>query len=281
MPVLKPAINIGVGDLYRIFGEKYFLKNRLRGIYMTIAMQTIQPGSLWATYLDAVYKDYGDLRLADHYIERMQGDHLELGGGTGRIMKRALMKGHKSYNIDSDPFALQICRANLMPEFGERVKLQEADFTNPETKFPKDIGLITCMMSTITQVRSRVLRESLLAKCFNNLQIGGRLLIAILNDVQHKPGGYEKDVEGPLGVAHFVNRWDYGPDIDVKTWYVTITVGGITQEYAFPTLLVSSSQFRTELQAAGFHIEAMYGDLDMSAFVSEESPWQIYVGKKQ
>jgi SAM-dependent methyltransferase len=82
-----------------------------------------------ARFYDPVYAQVRDGVDNDFYLARMAGAGgpvLEIGSGTGRLLREALRRGIDAWGIDLSPEMVERCRAQLPPEARERVSVADA-----------------------------------------------------------------------------------------------------------------------------------------------------------
>jgi SAM-dependent methyltransferase len=82
-----------------------------------------------ARFYDTVYAQVRDGVDNDFYLDRMAGAGgpvLEIGSGTGRLLREALRRGIDAWGIDVSPAMVERCRAQLPPEARERVQVADA-----------------------------------------------------------------------------------------------------------------------------------------------------------
>lgn len=82
-----------------------------------------------ARFYDAVYAQVRDGTDNDFYLARMAaagGPVLEIGAGTGRLLREALRRGVDAWGIDLSPAMVERCRAQLPPDARERVSVADA-----------------------------------------------------------------------------------------------------------------------------------------------------------
>jgi SAM-dependent methyltransferase len=82
-----------------------------------------------ARFYDIVYAQVRDGVDNEYYVSRMAaagGAVLEIGSGTGRLLREALRRGVDAWGIDVNPAMVERCRARLPPEARERVSVADA-----------------------------------------------------------------------------------------------------------------------------------------------------------
>jgi len=82
-----------------------------------------------ARFYDAVYAQVRDGTDNAFYLARMAaagGPVLEIGVGTGRLLRAALGRGVDAWGVDVSPAMVERCRAQLPAEARERVRVADA-----------------------------------------------------------------------------------------------------------------------------------------------------------
>ncbi len=82
-----------------------------------------------ARFYDTVYAQVRDGVDNEYYLARMTGAGgpvLEIGAGTGRLLREALRRGVDAWGIDVNPSMVERCRAQLPPAARERVSVADA-----------------------------------------------------------------------------------------------------------------------------------------------------------
>jgi SAM-dependent methyltransferase len=81
-----------------------------------------------ARFYDVVYARVRDGVDNEYYLARMAaagGPVLEIGAGTGRLLREALRRGVDAWGIDLSPSMVERCRAQLPPGARERVSVAD------------------------------------------------------------------------------------------------------------------------------------------------------------
>ena len=82
-----------------------------------------------ARFYDAVYAQVRDGVDNEYYVSRMAtagGPVLEIGSGTGRLLREALRRGVDAWGIDVNPSMVERCRAQLPAGARDRVSVADA-----------------------------------------------------------------------------------------------------------------------------------------------------------
>jgi SAM-dependent methyltransferase len=82
-----------------------------------------------ARFYDVVYAQVRDGVDNEFYVSRMAaagGPVLEIGSGTGRLLREALRRGVDAWGVDVSPAMVERCRAQLPPGTRDRVSVADA-----------------------------------------------------------------------------------------------------------------------------------------------------------
>jgi len=82
-----------------------------------------------ARFYDTVYAQVRDGVDNEYYVSRMAaagGPVLEIGSGTGRLLREALRRGVDAWGIDVNPSMVERCRAQLPAGARDRVSVADA-----------------------------------------------------------------------------------------------------------------------------------------------------------
>jgi SAM-dependent methyltransferase len=82
-----------------------------------------------ARFYDVVYARVRDGVDNEYYLSRMAtagGPVLEIGSGTGRLLREALGRGVDAWGLDVSPAMVERCRAQLPPGARDRVSVADA-----------------------------------------------------------------------------------------------------------------------------------------------------------
>jgi SAM-dependent methyltransferase len=253
---------------------------------------TILYGDKWSAeiYDYEVMEPYG-LPLWQSLAESAEGPALELGCGTGRLLLPLARAGFSVTGLDASPFMLAVARRKLAQEEDEaqqRCRLIEgsmADFSLRDA-----YGLIFIPARSFQILPGRAEQRGCLESCARHLAPGGRLAIQVFNPMLSKlmAGRVElepNDFAGPDG--HDV-RWSAVAEYDLaaqrlrSVWrYEQHTEAGppVIREYLLEMRYLFRFEVEWMLEACGFEVEALYGDLERSEFTGE-SPEILVVARQ-
>jgi len=204
---------------------------------------------------------------------------LELGCGTGRLLRPILESGAVAVGLDREPAMLRVANANLAM-YGERVALIEGEMTRFEAPGePFDLALIG--LNTFMHLLTMRKQMECLNCAHRHLRPGGTLLIdlanphAVLRDTQQGMTQHRFTKPGPRGAETLTTLW-------------SATMFNLAKQLAHTTLLfdevdnhtglfrrtsadiVLRLTYRYELEhllaRTGFTARALYGDYESSPY---------------
>lgn len=220
-----------------------------------------------------------------------EGPVVELGVGDGRIAVPAAAMGRDIIGVDLSPAMLALCRRRA-DEAGvlNRLTLIEADFSNFQLSAPA--GLIALPYHSLGHVLTLDAKRRVLAHVFSQLRPGGRFIFddflmtpALLAHMQQVQLRAEyRDAAGTdmlLWVTSLVDASTQA--IRVVTWEDALDNTGRLAERRYRRLSLSwltPVQAHELLTAAGFLLEACYGDFDKTPFAPETAREQVWVARR-
>jgi ubiquinone/menaquinone biosynthesis C-methylase UbiE len=105
--------------------------------------ERVNYNSLKSEYLDPESLQYKKLRLVDKYISKGHS-FLDIGSGTGELIKLEINKFDEIYGVDADPESLQMCGNNFKNK--EHVHIFESNLKNLDILFSDTkFDYITCL----------------------------------------------------------------------------------------------------------------------------------------
>ena len=136
----------------------------------------------FARYYDGDYRNYDvDLDLILDLADGSDSPVLELGCGTGRVMRALLEAGRKVTGVDVSSQMLEVARRKLevFPADGRYDLVQDdlATFVLQDDGF----GLAVCTSNTLMHLTAPAQQMALLRNAHRHLADGGRLLIDLFN----------------------------------------------------------------------------------------------------
>jgi len=128
-----------------------------------------------ARFYDPVYAQVRDGVDNEYYLSRMAsagGPVLEIGAGTGRLLREALRRGIDAWGIDVSPTMVERCRAQLPPEARERVSVADA----VSTRLGRRFVLVVAPFRVLSHVPEIEDQMRLLDTAYEHLVPGGALV---------------------------------------------------------------------------------------------------------
>lgn len=125
-----------------------------------------------ARFYDAVYAQVRDGTDNAFYIARMAAAAapvLEIGAGTGRLLREALRRGVDAWGIDVSPAMVERCRAQMPPEARERVSVADA----VSMRLGRRFGLVVAPFRVLSHVPAVGDQVRLLDTVHEHLAPGG------------------------------------------------------------------------------------------------------------
>lgn len=235
-----------------------------------------------ARFFDADYTDYDeDIPVLAAFAQRTGGPLLELGCGTGRALLPLAKRGYHVTGVDISPEMLRIAAAKARAErVARRVTLVEGNYTDASLAGPYAFAFV--LMNTFMHLTTQDDQVRALRHWRAHLAPGGLLLV----DLFHPDVGVLANMDGRL--VHDRTWTDPATGQTVMKW-VTCTVK-LAEQTLHVTLvyeeLGTDGQVRRTivpyharylwryeaellLDKAGFDLETIYGDWDLSPFASD------------
>ena len=243
-----------------------------------------------------LYKDRKDVEFYVDLCRAAEGEVLELGCGTGRILIPAAEAGCTITGLDQSPFMLERCRAKLKmlpPAAQKRVTLVEADMTN--FSLGCSFALATIPFRPFQHLVSVEEQLSFLACVRRHLAPGGKLALdvfhphlpALISPVS--PDEIEDTAEIALPDGRRLRRTfrvtakrraEQTNDIEL-IYYVQDPSGATTRiVQAFPLRYYFRFELEHLLARAGFEITELFGGIDRSPF-TDSSPEMIVIAVRK
>lgn len=125
-----------------------------------------------ARFYDPVYARVRDGVDNEFYLARMAaagGPVLEIGSGTGRLLREALRRGIDAWGIDVSPAMVERCRAQLPADRRERVSVADA----VSMRLGRRFGLVVAPFRVLSHVPSTEDQLRLLDTVHEHLVPGG------------------------------------------------------------------------------------------------------------
>jgi SAM-dependent methyltransferase len=246
-----------------------------------------------ARYFDADYAGYDeDLPVLNALAQRTGGPLLELGCGTGRALIPLAHQGYHVTGVDLSPEMLRIARNKAAAaKVAARVTLVEGSYTDAPLGGPYPLAFI--LMNTFMHLLTQEDQLRALRHWRDHLTPGGLLLI----DVFHPDIGALAELDGKLQydkswtdaeTGRAVMKWATSTvEPGKQTLHVQLIYEEIGPDGAVRRTVVAYDirylwRFEAELllDKAGFGVEAIYGDWDLSPFESH-SDRMIFLARRR
>jgi SAM-dependent methyltransferase len=244
-----------------------------------------------AEIYDYEVTETSDLTLWQSLAQSVDGPALELACGTGRILLPLAQAGIDVAGLDASPYMLAVARrkvAQADEEVRGRCRLTEGSMS--DFSLGEEFGLIYIPARSFQILPSRAAQRGCLESCARHLMPEGRLAIQVFNPelsrltagrVEERPSEFS----GPNGVTV---RWSAVTEYDLaaqslrSVWcYQQDAPDGTPETHEYLLELRYFFRFEMEwmLEACGFEVEALYGDVDRGEFVAD-SPEMVFVGRR-
>jgi SAM-dependent methyltransferase len=230
-----------------------------------------------AAYYDLEHRSFtDDIDLYLQFIEAAGDPVLELGCGTGRIVRAIAEAGFDVTGVDASPSMLQVARDAMLAEsFEGEIAFIESDFALIDLVDPGTFGVAIVALDSLLHAETqsdqlRVLRAALTA-----LDPRGQLVVDVLNPTPARLLAMDGDLT-------FSGSWtmDDGARLDKlvaqqadpaaqvisnEIWYEVTTVDGAVKRTrtAFPQRWISAAELILMLQLAGFQDWRIYGSYEL------------------
>lgn len=208
-----------------------------------------------------------DVEFYRDEAERSGGPVVELGVGTGRIAVPIAADGIRVIGIDSSREMLAVC-AERAADAGvaDLVDLRLGDLRDPPVA--ERVPLVTCPFRSLLHMRTDDDRRRALDAARELLLPGGRLVFDVFapsaEDVEETHGRWLEREPGIFERA----------DWDLAARTLTLSVRGADCEATMALGWLDPDEWRAQLEAAGFEIEACYGWFDRRPYGGgEDTVW--------
>lgn len=217
------------------------------------------------------------LGLADQ-----QGDPiLELGCGTGRVLIPLIKAGHLTIGIDKDIAMLSLLKENLASECGTEYAKLSPTLVSDLCCFHLNVrfSLILVPCNTWSTLDAPTRKRSL-QQIYAHLSPKGLFVASVPNPkmLSDLPASSDAEIEeifehplsrNPVQVS---SSWKRDKAHFNVTWYYDhLLPDGATERLRIETAhtLSSEEDYQQELETAGLHVTATWGDFDSSAYTSD------------
>ncbi len=231
-----------------------------------------------------------DLPLYVNFARAGDGTALELGCGTGRVLRALADAGIRAVGIDRSAAMLERARRLLATAAAGQVELQQADMRS--VALSRRFGLVFAALNTFMHLETQVDQLAALRTAAGHLTPDGRLVLDLFN-----PHTYVAPERSGLLTLHCEHRLENPPrhvlhfecqSIDPATQRIEVTFvydelfpdGAIRRTVAsFPMRYCYLPELELLLAASGLALEAAYGSYDLDPY-SAESDRLIIVARR-
>jgi SAM-dependent methyltransferase len=200
----------------------------------------------------------GDIEFYRRLALEADGGVIELGVGTGRVAIPAALAGAQVLGLDLAGEMLSICRGKAR-NAGARLELAQADMRAFEVRAP--VALVTIPHRAFVHNLTTQDQHATIAACRRALRTGGRLALNVFNPeivaLVEMAGGAET-TEG-------VPTFDLADQI-IETPMPMRAPDGSVHRGLLRVRYIYQPQLAVLLEAAGFEVEAWYGDFAGAPF---------------
>ena len=133
-----------------------------------------------------IYNAKNDIEFYRENARQSDGEILELGCGTGRVLIPCAETGARITGIDLSDSMLAVCRKKVeqLPDaVRRRIKLVKMDMRN--INFDQKFGLVTVPFRAFLHLTSSAEQRQCLTGIHKHLKPGGRLILDIFNPSLH------------------------------------------------------------------------------------------------
>lgn len=257
-------------------------------------MTAMQPFDDLAHFYDLDHADVADdIAMYQHFALQVGSPVLELGCGTGRLAIPLARKGHDVIAVDVSPVMLSRLRAKLAaekPEVSERIRTVLTDMRQLDLgeEFPLAIIPLNTFMHLLTKEDQQVALD----KVYLHLSPGGMLVIDVTSPylfllaTAGESMTLQRELHDPetgRPIHKFVStRFDHSMQIQhLLLVYDEVAEDKTVKRTTIPVNLRYVFRFEMELllERAGFHIERVYGTVDLDP-LDLDSERMIFVARK-
>jgi SAM-dependent methyltransferase len=235
----------------------------------------------FARYYDGDYRDFvDDLDLILDLASEAGDPILELGCGTGRVMRPLVDEGHSVTGIDISPQLLSIARTKLANLTDADVELVEADLTVLDLP-TKIYRLAVFASNTLMHMTDPQEQITALRNVYRHLAPGGLLYIDLfspdvtrlvaVNNLMELADEWECEERGVHVLKWSVRTVDFAEQLqDTLFIYEETGDDGIVRRTSCPFILrfLWRSEAELMLEKCGFTIEAVWGDYDAEPYTA-------------
>jgi len=218
------------------------------------------------------------------------GPVVELGIGDGRIAVEAARRGCRVTGVDASPAMLRLCRERAARAgVTDRLRLLEADFRSFQLAEPA--ALVALPYHSVGHLTTPDDRRRAFDRIHGQLRPGGRFLfddfhvtgarVAELRRVELRAAYTRDGADRLLWVTSLVE--EASRLLTVVTWEDTLDADGRLADRRYRQLHLSwmpPEEAAVLLRAAGFEVEACWGDFDGTPFDAATATEQIWAARR-
>lgn len=252
----------------------------------------------------AEYYDYtvpyglrGDVKFYVDLAKETDGEILEIGCGTGRILIPTARAGKKITGLDTSPGMLARLQQNLQREsvaVQENITLALGDMR--DFNLSKKFALITTPFRPFQHIETVEDQLRTLRCVYDHLETGGRFVLdlfnpslpALVDELRFDIYMSEPEFTLPNGDrvirSHRVLKRDHATQSQLCEIIFTVRKPDQTKEqYSQQFIMRHLFRFEAEhlLERAGFEVEAVYSDYDRAPFGTKYPGELILVSRKR
>jgi SAM-dependent methyltransferase len=228
-----------------------------------------------------------DIPIFVEEAARAHGPVLELMAGTGRVSLPLVEAGIDLTCVDYSVEMLAVLRRKLYAR-GLKASLQRMDVR--DLKLAQPFALIIVPLHAFTEVTDPDDERRVLARIHEHMADGGHFICTLHNPpvrLRSVTGVYGLWSKGHLPDGSTVLLWGtqtYEKEIvTAEEFYEVYDQENLMQarrrlELSFR--LLERAQFEAMATAAGFEVEALYGDYQRAPFEEASSPYMIWILRK-
>ncbi len=243
------------------------------------------------------YRERADVQFFVDYAAEAEGEVLEVGCGTGRVLIPTAQAGHAITGLDASEAMLGICRRKLAKEDAqvrEKARLETGDMRAFELN--RTFALATIPFRPFQHLIEVEEQLACLGCIHRHLETGGRLILDLFNPSLHHlvdKAKEEKHVDEPgieLPDGRRLERFarlpkrDYAKQVvHAELIYCLTYPDGRKEEYVHAFQMRYLFRYEAEhlLVRAGFELEQVYAGYDRAPFGSTYPGELILVARKR
>lgn len=213
------------------------------------------------------------------------GPAVELGVGTGRIAIPTAAAGVEVIGIDLAPEMLAVARARAEAAgVASRLRLVEGDMRTFTVEAP--VPLVTLPYRAFLHNLEEAEQAATLRACHRALRPEGRLALNVFNPdlgIAERWAAKSARHYEPFGASGRIKAhhdFDIGPTVRIVTSRLRWREGGRTGRGSLTLRYVTRAEMEGLLDAAGFAVEALYGDC-LGAPFGAHSTEIVWVARKR